>query len=329
MPLLAIPKVRPRKVIKNAITHRMFWKDFGGISFEWQGIKFKYYPKIVHELKRKFKELNRIPKIAASMQDKGRQLNDLLDRWNNFSNEMMERELFASRWEITAETQGRIWEFANYVRHQDLLTTHGIQRQLRFAFDQYNFSHELLPTLNEKMLMFDARLFHQALRLRANTPCDEDHKAAFIQVMNMFGYWGKWTRRNLTEEKLDKYWGEMNVLVEFEEDQDPIQEMLIVVNGIRGVQDVQEQHQDEDALAEIEIELMKKHLCIRKRRTRKIHEQGWQVLNPRTGKPVPNWWATEENLYQAIWEKAGTDWRLVYKTKKNPVPRPIRILSRV
>lgn len=179
--------------------------------------------------------------------------------------------------------------------------------------------------------MFDQRLFHQALRLKAKSPCDEDHKAAFIQVMNMFGYWGKWTNRNLQQVKLDKYWGEVNVLQDFEEEQDAIEEMLRVVDRMRDDEDDDQEigHDDEVAVKQIELMLMKKHLCIRKRRSRKIHEQGWQVLNARTGKPVVDWWKSDSILYEAIWERAGTDWRLVYKTKKNPVPRPTRLVIRV
>jgi hypothetical protein len=311
----------------------MFWLDYGGVSFEWQDIKFKMYPKLVHELKRHFKEINRIPKQAITMQEKGRQLDMLLDRWNEFSDYECETELFATRWEITAETWGQITRFVQYVAAKDLLSTRGIERQIRMEFDYVDYAQDLLPVLNDRSLMFNTRLFQSAIRIRAKTSVNDDHKSAFIQVMNAFGHSGPWTKRNLTEAKLEKYWSDWNVLDEFEEDLDCIDMQL------RMLKEDHDQEEDEqmppeynvtdEELKDMELALMQKHLCMRRRRTRKENEQGWQILNAQTGRAVPGWWETQEEVYEFVWDKAGTDWRSVYKTKRNPVPLPLKVVVMV
>jgi hypothetical protein len=118
-------------------------------------------------------------------------------------------------------------------------------------------------------------------------------------------------------------------LDEFEPATDPVNEMLVEIQDDRGeVQDDDLEISDEDLMAE-ELVLIGIHLCVRRRRTKKIHEQGWQAVNPKTGRQIGDWWTTKEELFTGIWKKAGTDWRLVFKTKNLPVPRPSRILGRI
>jgi hypothetical protein len=66
-----------RSRVSKLESYEMFWTKFGGLSFEWEGLRFKYYITIVHQLKSAIKQLDQIPRQVVTYQRRGEILKDL------------------------------------------------------------------------------------------------------------------------------------------------------------------------------------------------------------------------------------------------------------
>lgn len=241
----------------------------------------------------------------------------------------LEERLFATRWEVTSYGHMTIRQFYEYCRVHDLLTTLGMERNLGCRFDSVDYSHMLLPTLNTRFPVFWLGLFKGNLQVRASTKLDDDHRLAYSQVLNAFGYCGRKTRRTIRHRQLRRLWGPDGQLPEFRVDRlqpDPLDRI-----GVRLQRLAADHHPlSEDVIRADEVMLMLRHLWWRRKPTSDRTVTDVMLMNPITSRLLRGSWPTRDACCAQIWLEYGTDWRYQFKlTKHTPCPPPLQIVQRI
>lgn len=70
-----------RAVVDNLQHYPMFWTKYGGLSFTWRNLRFKYYLTVVHQLKASIRHLDAMPRQVVTFQRRGEALKQLWLRY--------------------------------------------------------------------------------------------------------------------------------------------------------------------------------------------------------------------------------------------------------
>ena|SRR5690349_5381742 len=220
--------------------------------------------------------------------------------------------------------------FYEYCRQHDLLTTAGMERNLHAPFNRMDYATRFLHVLNFRFGRFWTELFKGHLMVNDATKLEEEHRMAYLQVLNAFGYHGRRTRAAIRIYRIEAFWGDDGELPEFGGPRRrPMQRPLPDIR--LQILDADHPVVPEGAIEPRELRLMKEYLWFRRKPTADRSVTDVMLMDPLTSRLFAGFWSSQQLCVEELWRTHGTNWRYRFKLKRLPggCPPPLQIVDRV
>lgn len=194
-----------RSVTSNARVHQVHLTNFGGLSFQSEGLYVKIYHENTHALKGRFPRAGKIPKTVKSLKEWVSCWMEYVDHLRSMTIRRKRRFLYGLRVEISGSSR-YIATFVEVCKSADLLTVAGLENWLGVEFSQFDYTDDLFDDLLAFEEVCSERFFGCLSSLNNNTKLRYEHLTAVRMMANMVGWCGD-PSYNFSSDIVQQFWG--------------------------------------------------------------------------------------------------------------------------